>query len=166
LEQVFEGTVTRSPELGEGPFILFPTYLVPLEVFSRGLTTRPTYSFLVALVDGVSGTVSLYPATEISILDSTPPALKKLQPKVSIGLASELAEEAGRVVGKGGKWVSVFTVNSVKVETSKVKAAWRAWRLDEGSLTDTLTGRVEEFGALLATLLGEVPGGSPPSEES
>jgi len=144
--------------LGNGPFILFPTYLVPLEVFSRGLTKRPTYSFIAALVDAVSGSVSLYPASEITILDSELPALKKLQPKISIGLAIELAEEAGRVMGKGGKWVSAFTVNSVKVEGSKVKAAWRAWRLDEGSLTDTLSGRVEEFGAFLAKLLGEVPG--------
>lgn len=166
MEQLFEGTLTRSLELGKGPFILFPTYLVPLEVFSRGLTKRPTYSFLTALVDAVSGSVSLYPASEITILDSELPALKKLQPKISIGLATELAEEAGRIAGKGGKWVSAFTVNSVKVEGSKVKAAWRAWRLDGGSLTDTLTGHVEEFGALLATLLGEGPGGPLPMEES
>ena len=60
-----------------------------------------------------------------------------------------------------------------KVEQIKIRinrwvrrrTAWRAWRLDGGSLTDTLTGRVEEFGALLATLLGEGPGGPLPMEE-
>ena len=83
---------------------------------------------------------------------------------VSIGLAAELAEEAGRNAGKNGKWVSAFRVNSVKVEESKVKAAWRAWRLDGESLTDTLTGRIEEFGAFLATLLAERPAVSPPMD--
>lgn len=162
----FKGILKRTLKLGEGPFILFPTYLVPLEVFSRGLTTRPTYSFLVALVDAVSGSVSLYPATEISILDTDLPAARKLQAKVSIGVATALAEEAGRSAGKNGKWVSAFRVNSVKVDGSKVKAAWRAWRLDGESLTDTLTGRVEEFGAFLATLLAERPASTPPTEES
>lgn len=166
MEQIFEGTLKSIQEMGEGPFILFPTYIFPLEVFSRGLATRPTYSFFVALVDAVSGSVSLYPANEISVLDSDLPGLKKLQPKVSIGVAAQLAEEAGRTAGKNGKWVSAFRVNSVKVDISKAKAAWRAWRLDGESLTDTLTGRVEEFGAVLATLLGERAAGKTfPSEE-
>jgi hypothetical protein len=45
----------KEAVLPEDSLLLFPTYWVPLEVFERGLLTRPGYWRAVVLVDGITG---------------------------------------------------------------------------------------------------------------
>ncbi|MFA0889072.1 MAG: hypothetical protein ACC613_08260 [Synergistales bacterium] len=149
----FKGTLSPLIELGEGPFILVPTYLVPVEVFSRGMLTRTCYSFFTAIVDAVSGTVSLHPPKSVLVLDSEPPEGKRLEAKVSVEMALDLAEEAARAMGKG-KWTGALRFNSVMVEHEKIRPTWRVWRVEGEILVDSLTGRRENLGTLVAAILG------------
>ncbi len=153
MENIFRGTLSPAFEMGEGPFVLIPTYLVPVEVFSRGMMTRTSYSFYTALVDAVSGSVSLHPPKAILVDESEPPEGKRLEPKVSGEMALNLAEDAGRSMGKG-KWTAAFRYNSVMVDREKMKPTWRVWKVEGETMIDTVTGRHENVGALVAAILG------------
>lgn len=153
MENIFRGTLSPVCEMKEGPFILVPTYIVPIEVFSRGMMTRTSYSFFTALVDGVSGSVSLHPPKSIVVDESEPPEGKRLEPKLSGEMAIYLAENAGRSMGKG-KWTAAFRYNSVMVDREKMKPAWRVWKVEGEIMVDTLTGRRENLGTLVAAILG------------
>ena len=155
MEDIFRGILSPAFQLGEGPFILFPTYIVPLEVFSRGMMTRTNYTFFTALVDAVNGSVSLYPPKSLVVVESGPPDGKTLEAKVSGLMAIELAESAGRCLGKE-KWTAAFRYNSVKVDREKLRATWRVWKVEGETVVDTLTGRRENLGTLVAAILGEI----------
>lgn len=154
MENIFRGTLSPTCEIGEGPFILVPTYLVPVEVFSRGMMTRTSYSFFTALVDAVSGSVSLHPPKSILVDETEPPEGKRLEPKVSGEIAITLAEYAGRSMGKG-KWTAAFRYNSVMVDREKMKPTWRIWKVEGETMIDVLTGRRENVGTLVAAILGD-----------
>jgi hypothetical protein len=157
----FRGTLSPVFELGEGPFILVPTYLVPVEVFSRGMMTRTSYSFFTAVVDAVSGAVSLHPPKTLLVAESEPPEGKKLDAKISVEVALDLAESAAHSIGKG-KWTGAFRYNSVLVDREKVLSTWRVWRVEGEVLVDSVTGRRENLGTLVAAILGEgLPTGGP-----
>jgi hypothetical protein len=167
METVFRGTIspgTEIGEIGEGPFILIPTFLVPLEVFSRGMMTRTSYSFFTAMVDAVSGSVSLHPPKSLNVSEMEPPEGKRLEPKVPCQLALDLAEEAGRSMGKG-KWTAAFRYNSVMVDREKVRPTWRVWRVQGETVIDTVTGRCENLGTLVAAILGEGFAGLVPKDD-
>jgi hypothetical protein len=153
MEDDFRGMLKPAFELGEGPFLLVPVFLVPVEIFSRGMMTRTSYSFHVALVDAVNGQVTLLPQKSVSILETEPPQGKRLNPKVRRQEAVELAEEAGRSMGKG-KWTGAFRYNSVMVDQDHVSSTWRVWKVEGDSLVDSLTGRRENLGFLVAALIG------------
>jgi hypothetical protein len=154
MENIFRGTLSPACEMKEGPFILVPTYIVPVEVFSRGMMTRTSYSFFTALVDGVSGLVSLHPPKSILIDESDPPEGKRLEPKISGEMALNLAEDAGRSMGKE-KWTAAFRYNSVMVDREKMKPTWRVWKVEGETMVDILTGRRENLGTLVAAILGD-----------
>jgi hypothetical protein len=164
MEKLFRGTLSPILEIGNGPFILVPTYLVPLEVFSRGMMTRTSYSFYTALVDAVSGTVSLHSPKSVMATETEPPEGKRLEAKVSEEMAIALAEEAGRCLGKG-KWTAAFRYNSVMVEHEKIRPTWRVWRVEGETMIDALTGRRENLGILVAAILGENFQANPAKEE-
>lgn len=154
VETDFRGTLSPFCELGEGPFILVPTYLFPVEVFSRGMMTRTSYAFYTAAVDAVSGAVSLHPPKSLVATEAEPPEGKRFEAKISREVAADLAEEAGRSIGKG-KWTSAFRYNSVMVEHDKMKATWRIWKVEGTTVIDTVSGRRENLGTLVAAILGE-----------
>lgn len=154
MKNGFSGILSPACEMGEGPFILIPAYIVPVEVFSRGMMTRTSYTFFTALVDAVNGSVSLHPPKSLVVIESEPPEGKRLEARVSGEMAIELAEDAGRSLGKE-KWTATFRYNSVKVNREKLKATWKVWKIDGETVVDTLTGRRENLGILVAAILNE-----------
>lgn len=154
MQNDFRGMLAPIFELKEGPFLLVPVFVVPVEIFSRGMMTRTSYSFHVALVDAVNGQVTLLPQKSVVVLDMELPEGKSLEPRVTRERAIDLAEEAARLVGKG-KWTGALRYNSVMVDRERVRSTWCVWKVEGESLVDSSTGRRENLGSLLVALLCE-----------
>jgi hypothetical protein len=67
-------------------------------------------------------------------------------------------------MGKG-KWTAAFRYNSVMVDREKVRSTWRVWRVQGETLIDTVTGRSENLGMLVAAILGEGYAGLVPKDD-
>jgi hypothetical protein len=159
MQDEFRGMLAPVLELNEGPFLLVPVFLVPVEIFSRGMMTRTSYSFHAALVDAVNGQVTLLPLKSVAVIETELPEGKRLEARVSRQRAIDLAEEAARLMGKG-KWTGALRYNSVMVDLDRVRSTWRVWKIEGESLIDSSTGRRENLGSLVASLLGDA--GNPP----
>jgi len=159
MQDEFRGMLAPLFELREGPFLLVPVFLVPVEIFSRGMMTRTSYSFHAALVDAVNGQVALLPLKSVAVIEAELPEGKRLEARVSRQRAIDLAEEAARLMGKG-KWTGALRYNSVMVDQDRVRSTWRVWKIEGESLIDSSTGRRENLGSLVASLLGDA--GNPP----
>lgn len=133
-----------------------PFYVVPVEIFTRGLFVRASYVRGVVLVDAVSAAVTFL-KTEPSIerrslrADLVPPRLT----------AGE-AEEAARCVevdrDRHGGFFRFSKISLVHIGKGRAQLVWRVWFMDENHrVTDATTGDRVEEGDLLALFLKGAP---------
>lgn len=148
--------LTAELEMGEGDrAVVSPVWVIPVEVFSRGMLKRPTYNYNTVILDAMTGSA-------ITILEGDPgwkettefPDVRVLEPVIERSRASFLAEKAIENLKPQG-WRSIGSFCSVHVDPQKAKLRWRLVVLRKGLPLDGLTGEPLKGSELLAALLTE-----------
>ncbi len=132
--------------------ILQPVFVVPVEVFTRGLLRRPEYRHYQAVVDASTGKVEFFAEGAISVVEEEPPAGKMLPPVIGASQAAAVAESDARHSGREG-WRAVLGSVYVTARSDRVIPTWRIWIRSDSSMTDSLTGRKIDGGVFLADFL-------------
>lgn len=153
MENKFGGHIRPKKELAFGnDCILQPVYVVSLEVFRRGLLTRPEYKHYQAVVDAGTGKVEFFPSGSIHVISGLPFDGKTLPVLIGTTEAEALAEMAARQPGKGG-WKSFLSSIHVFAATQKTISTWRIWIASGDKLIDSVTEKEINVGVFLAQFL-------------
>ncbi len=137
-----------------GEFILQPVFVVPVEIFTRGLLRRPEYRYYQAVVDASTGKTEYFPEGTVSVIEEEPPAGKTLPPVIGVTQAAAVAESDARHSGREG-WRAVLGSAYVTARSDRVIATWRVWIVSDNSMTDCLTGRKIDGAVFLADFLND-----------
>ncbi|MGC9372211.1 MAG: hypothetical protein ACP5CD_00880 [Thermovirgaceae bacterium] len=155
MDAPFYGYIKPKREITQtGEFILQPVFVVPVEVFTRGLLRRPEYRYYQAVVDASTGKAEYFPEGAVSVIEREPPAGKTLPPVIGASKAAAVAESEARHSGREG-WRAVLGSAYVTARSDRVIATWRVWLLSDNSMTDSLTGRKIDGAVFLADFLND-----------
>ncbi|MCF7936939.1 MAG: hypothetical protein K9L28_11415 [Synergistales bacterium] len=132
-------------------FILFPYFVVPVELFTRGLLSPPRYDYLWVLVNAVTGQAEERETRAIRLVREGPGGTR-IQPRIGPDQAAPAAENAAASGGRRG-WGLMRGADAYGVRR-RIAPCRRVWALQGGVITDTYTGRALRQDALLGTLLG------------
>lgn len=154
METVFTGYIRPKNEMSpECDFLLQPVFVVPVEIFSRGLLLRPQYRYFQAVVDASTGKTEFFAEGTVSVAEGDPPAGKALPAAIkSTSHAAALAESEAERAGREG-WRALLGSAHALARNDDVIATWRVWMLSGNSMTDSLTARKIEGGLFLADFL-------------
>jgi hypothetical protein len=142
-----------SPPSSARVFAL-PFYMVPVEIFTRGMLIRPSYVRGVVLVDGLSAVATL--------LDGAPSLEERriraewLLPRLSVREAESVAQRIEVGSGRSGGVFRFSRVSSVHVREEDIRLVWRVWFQDEAhGMVDAFSGdRVEKSDLMSLFLSG------------
>lgn len=135
--------------------VLSPVWLIPAEIFSRGMLKRPTYRYNTIVLDAMTGSPVMILEGDVPWKETTTfPEGRVLEPAIERSRASFFAEKAiGNSKPQG--WRSIGNFCSVHVDAEKAKLRWRPILLREGIPLDGLTGTPLVGSELLTALLAE-----------
>jgi len=131
---------------------LQPVYLVPVEVFTTGLLSRPEYKTVTAVVDAVGGRVSIILQKKTPAILEGEPAGRRLPANITLGDALLGAESAAVTEGREG-WRALARSSHVMAKEVQARMCWKVWVRDGELLQDTVTGRSLSAGLLLGLFL-------------
>ena len=147
------GYLAPSVHWKEGDeLFLQPVYLVPVEVFTTGILSRPEYKTVIAVVDAVGGRVSIISQKKAPAVMEGEPAGKKLPVNITLAVALLGAESAAVSEGREG-WRALARSSHVMAKEPQARMCWKVWARDGEGLQDTVTGRSLAAGELFGLFL-------------
>jgi len=148
----FSGYLASSVPWKEGDeLFLQPVYLVPVEVFTTGLLSRPEYKTVIAVVEAVGGRVSIADSRKTPKVIEGEAKGRKFPANITFELAVASAENEAASQGRGG-WRALLGSSHVLARESEARACWKIWIRSGDDLIDSVTGKhfpVAEFLGLL-----------------
>lgn len=135
--------------------VISPVWLVPGEVYTRGMLKRPSYKYQTVVVDAMSGSV-------LMVLDGDPhlketadlPQHRLLEPVIERARAAFFAERGLQNSGPQG-WKAFGSFVSVHVDPDRATLRWRLVVLRGFQALDGLDGQPLKGSELLTALLNE-----------
>jgi len=152
-----KGYIRTNKELTSNKLILQPVYVIPLEIFTTGLLSRPQYIHKLAVVEASGGIVEFFPTKKINIEDEEPPVGVRLPVNIGKDEAVNKALMAAEMEGRGG-WRSFLRSVWPSVVEEKVSICWRVWYLDGNQAVDTVTSKKIDASVWLSIVMSSEKG--------
>ncbi|MDL2299068.1 hypothetical protein LJC40_08030 [Synergistaceae bacterium OttesenSCG-928-D05] len=130
-----------APQAGD-KLVLFPVYVYPVEILERGLMTRPSYKYYVALVNGFNKKAELLELQKIvpdENFDASGFECKRLELKIDAQFAETLAEY-GAVPEDFRSWRQVVRSRKVSIRSEKMRLLWHVYIVRGAEIVDSYTG--------------------------